>query len=60
MRRFVVRQVDECGSIAERDHSWDVVDRVTGNCVFNADTRASARAWARKRNEEEKQNEDAR
>lgn len=49
-RFYVVRCDDGTSLDSGRDHTWDVVDRLTGNIVHNADTRTAARAAAAERN----------
>ena len=52
--RYVVRRSDECGSLVRDgvvvDHTWDVVDRVTGWVVANHGTRKAAREDAHDQN----------
>jgi hypothetical protein len=55
--RFIVRPCDNGEDFAKangraRQRSWEVYDRVTGNCVADYDTRAEAYTEARARNAE--------
>ena len=51
MNRYYVQRSDDGSSLGDgRDHTWDVIDRVTGYSVRNTDSRVHARHECREYN----------